>query len=64
MRQVRYERELAATREVLGTAEVAGYPKPSFELSELHRLIERYPEQAREYLEELRPPKPREPGQG
>ena len=52
-----YAGELAAFREVLDTAEVAGYPKPSFELTELARLIKRYPAEARKLLGDP-PPEP------
>jgi hypothetical protein len=50
-----YARELAATREVLDTVEVAGFPKLGAELAELKRLIERYPTEAADYLRAAKP---------
>ena len=52
-----YERELAATREVLARP-IDSMPSTELELAELKRLIVRYPEQARQFVAEL-PPRPR-----
>jgi hypothetical protein len=51
----RYARELTALREVLDTAEVAGFPKRGAELAELRRLIERYPTEAADFLRAAKP---------
>lgn len=48
-----YQRELAAFQEMLDTAEVAGLPRRNFEIIELRRLIERYPNEARAILAEI-----------
>lgn len=51
----RYERELAATREVLA-GPVVSAPVTALELAEPERLVSRYPEHARRIVTALPPP--------
>lgn len=47
-----YARELSALRRVLEESSVVGHPRRDAELSELRRLITRYPDEARDMLHE------------
>lgn len=48
-----YARELGALRRLLDESPVVGRPRREAELAELRRLVERYPREAREYLDGL-----------
>ena len=48
-----YDGELAEFRQVLDSVEVAGSPRRGAELAELRRLMERYPDEAQEFLARL-----------
>lgn len=50
-----YARELDALRRVLDESPVVGRPRREAELAELRRLVERYPSEAREFLDGLEP---------
>lgn len=51
----RYERELTALRRVLGEPVVSA-PQTAVELTELEKLVLRYPEHARWFVAALPPP--------
>lgn len=48
-----YMRELSELRRVLEESPVVGHPRRDAELSELHRLIGRYPAEARDILGQI-----------
>jgi hypothetical protein len=55
-----YDRELAAFREVLREPEVSA-PVTAVDLAELERLVARYPDHARQFVDRLNPPNPGHP---
>lgn len=48
-----YARELSALRRLLDESPVVGRPRREAELADLRRLVERYPREAREFLDGL-----------